>query len=83
MADIAKLKRPSDKGSPPPMAEAPRNTERPAREKAEEQRPLQFRVPASVFEEFSREAGEAFGFKKGAKSELFLRIWDAYLRNKT
>ena len=83
MADIAKLKR-AGKGAPPPLTEAPRNTDRPAREKEEEQRPLQFRVPASVFEAFSREAGEAFGFKKGAKSELFLRIWSAYSRrNKT
>jgi hypothetical protein len=82
MADIAKLKRPG-KGTPPSMTEAPGNTGRAAREKEEEQRPLQFRVPASVFESFSREAGETFGFKKGAKSELFLRIWEAYKRNKT
>jgi hypothetical protein len=83
MADIAKLKRTAGKGSPPQSAEAPRNTERPAREKEEEHRPLQFRVPASVFEAFSREAGEAFGYKKGAKSELFLRMWETYQRNKS
>lgn len=77
MADVTKLTR-GGKGAPPPMAEAPRNTERPAREKTEEHRPLQLRVPASVFEAFSREAGETFGFKKGAKSELFMRMWEAY-----
>jgi hypothetical protein len=81
MADIAKLKR-GGKGAPPPATEAPRNTERPAREKGEAQLPLQFRVPESTFEAFSREAGEMFGFKKGAKSELFMRMWEIYQRNK-
>ena len=76
MADISKLTR--GKGAPPALVEAPRNTDRPAREKTEDTKPLQFRVPASVFEAFSREAGETFGFKKGAKTDLFLKMWKAY-----
>jgi len=35
-------------------------------------------VPPEVFEAFSQRAGEAFGFNKGAKSQLFLAMWDAY-----
>jgi len=42
------------------------------------QRPLQVRVPASVFEEFSERAGREFGFTHGSKKQLFLKMWDAY-----
>jgi hypothetical protein len=76
MADISKLTR--GKGAPPALVEAPRNTDRPTRDKTEDTKPLQFRVPASVFEAFSRAAGETFGFKKGAKTDLFLKMWEAY-----
>ena len=76
MTNIKKLM--SGKGTPPALVEAPRNTARPAREKEEDTRPLQFRVPEFVFEAFSREAGEKYGFKKGAKTDLFLKMWEAY-----
>ena len=41
-------------------------------------RPLQVRVPVSVFEEFSETAGREFGFSHGAKKQLFLKMWKAY-----
>lgn len=74
MIDVAKLK---GKGEPPPMEAAPNNTSKPPRETKEETKPLQFWVPASVREEFSIEAVKAGG-GVGAKSELFLKVWNAY-----
>lgn len=44
--------------------------------------PLQVRIPESVFKEFSSEAGEVFGFKLGAKKQMFLKIWEAYKAQK-
>lgn len=41
-------------------------------------KPLQLMVPPNVFEAFSARAGEEFGFTKGAKSRLFLAMWEAY-----
>jgi len=41
-------------------------------------KPLQLMVPPHVFEAFSARAGEEFGFTKGAKSRLFLAMWEAY-----
>ena len=35
-------------------------------------------VPPDVFDAFSARAGEEFGFTKGAKSRLFLAMWEAY-----
>jgi len=32
----------------------------------------------SVIDEFGREAGEVFGFTKGAKSKMFLKLWEDY-----
>ena len=44
------------------------------------QRPIQVRVPETVFHEFSEQAGREFGFTHGAKKQLFLKIkmWNAY-----
>lgn len=44
----------------------------------EKVRPLQFRVSEAVFAEFSEQAGREFGFSKGSKSQLFLKIWAEY-----
>lgn len=41
-------------------------------------KPIQFRVPEHVFEAFSEQAGHEFGFSKGAKSQLFLKLWTEY-----
>ena len=44
-------------------------------------KPLQLMVPPEVFLAFSAQAGEEFGFTKGAKSRLFLAMWKAYVAN--
>lgn len=75
MTNVAKLK---GKGAPPALEQAPRNTELPPREKSEAMKPLQVRVPESVFEAFSERAGKEFGYSKGGKSALFLKMWEAY-----
>ena len=74
MTDTSMLK----KGAPPArrntasvIAADPRPTE--GRNK-----PLQVMVPAGVFEAFGARAGEEFGFSKGAKSKLFMQMWQAY-----
>jgi hypothetical protein len=41
-------------------------------------KPLQFRLPASEVQAFHRQAYEEFGLKHGAKTALFLKIWQAY-----
>ena len=63
----------------PPLREKAENVimadPRPAEGK---NKPLQVMVPPSVFEAFGARAGEEFGFSKGAKSQLFLAMWEAY-----
>lgn len=75
--NISKLRR--TKGIPPPaddtldmIAENGRSDEKMPL------RPLQVRIPATVFEEFSEQAGREFGFTHGAKKQLFLKMWKAY-----
>lgn len=41
-------------------------------------KPLQLMVPPAVFDAFSARAGREFGFAKGAKSRLFLAMWEEY-----
>lgn len=84
MADISTLKalKPSGKGEPPARAEAPGNTQNAPREKKEAVKPLQVQVPESLFEEFGEEAGRTFGFTRGAKSRLFLQMWELYRSGK-
>lgn len=75
--NLAKLKR--GKGAPPPAEDAPDVIAENARaEEKEPLRPLQVRIPASVFAEFSETAGREFGFTHGAKKQLFLKMWKAY-----
>lgn len=75
--NISKLK--SFKGAPPPAdnAEDVIATNLRDDDKAP-QRPLQVRVPETVFAEFSEQAGREFGFTHGAKKQLFLKMWQAY-----
>lgn len=75
--NVSKLKR-SGKGAPPPADEAPDVIEEDTREAKPELKPLQVRIPKTVFEEFSERAGREFGFSHGAKKQLFLKMWDAY-----
>lgn len=74
--NIAKLK--TGKGTPPPADDVPDVIAEDTRPAKEELRPLQVRVPRSIFEEFSEQAGREYGFSHGAKKQLFLRMWKAY-----
>ena len=74
--NIAKLK--SGKGAPPPADETPDVIAEDKRSEKEALRPLQVRIPVSTFEEFSERAGREFGFRHGAKKQLFLKMWEAY-----
>lgn len=74
--NIAKLK--SSKGAPPPADNAPDVIAADTRPEKVELKPLQVRIPKTVFEEFSERAGREFGFSHGAKKQLFLKMWEAY-----
>jgi hypothetical protein len=50
-----------------------------ARPEPEALRPLQVRIPISVFEEFSMRAGQEFGYSHGAKKKLFLKMLRQYI----
>ena len=41
---------------------------------------LQFRLPQSQVEQFHQLAFQAFGLAHGAKTALFLRMWEAYVK---
>lgn len=82
--NLSRLRKPAPKGkgTPPAPESAPeiiatdlRSESAPALER---QRPLQVRVPESVFAEFSERAGREFGYTHGGKKQLFLKIWNAY-----
>jgi hypothetical protein len=74
--NIAKLK--STKGAPPAADTAPDVITEDTRGAKEPLKPIQVRVPVSVFEEFSEQAGREYGFSHGAKKKLFLKMWEAY-----
>ncbi len=74
--NITKLKR--GKGAPPPPEDTPDVINEDTREADDPVRPIQVRVPQSVFAEFSEQAGREFGFTHGAKKKLFLKMWKAY-----
>ena len=77
--NIAKLK-PSTKGAPPAADLTPDVIQEDARAADATMRPIQFRVPESVFKQFSERAGREFGFNKGSKSQLFLKLWADYAK---
>ena len=74
MANTSMLK----KGSPPPREKAKNVIKADPRPAEGKNKPLQVMVPPEVFDAFSTKAGEEFGFTKGAKSQLFLAMWNAY-----
>lgn len=74
--NVAKLK--SSKGRPPAAEAAPDVIAQDPRAEKVPERPLQVRVPVTVFEEFSEQAGREYGFSHGAKKRLFLKMWKAY-----
>jgi hypothetical protein len=75
-ADLSKLRR--SKGAPPPIDDTPDVIAEDKRPETVTLRPLQVRIPESVFAEFSETAGREFGFSHGAKKQLFLKMWAAY-----
>ena len=66
------------KGSPPRRATTANPIAADRRPAEGKNKPLQLMVPPDVFDAFSARAGEEFGFTKGAKSRLFLAMWEAY-----
>ena len=78
MADLKKLKRRADKGAPPAPNQTNPNLRKPARGAGQRKANIQFSVPAELRDAFAMEAGRRFGFKKGAKSALFIAMWDDY-----
>ena len=74
--NIAKLK--SSKGAPPPVDKTPDVISQDLRDEKEPLKPLQVRIPKSIFEDFSEQAGREFGFSHGAKKQMFLKMWEAY-----
>lgn len=69
------------KGAPPPRSGTESLIDADRRPAEEKNKPLQLMVPPGVFEAFSARAGQEFGFTKGAKSRLFLAMWDAYCKS--
>ncbi|MDO6523945.1 hypothetical protein Q4578_20320 [Shimia thalassica] len=74
--NIAKLT--SKKGTPPAADAAPDVITEDTRDEKMPLKPIQVRVPVTVFEEFSEQAGREYGFSHGAKKKLFLKMWEAY-----
>ena len=70
------------KGTPPPRGTTKSLIDADPRPPEGKNRPLQLQVPPAVFVAFSARAGAEFGFTKGAKSRLFLSMWDAYCDTK-
>ena len=78
MANTAGLLR---KGAPPPRERitlAPSVIEADPRKEEGRKQPLQVKIPPEVHAAFSARAGEEFGFTGGAKTKLFLAMWEAY-----
>ncbi len=90
MADVKKLKSHADKGAPPvievkdskgkppPPSETNDNLNKPPREAPVKKTKIEFSVPEHMATEFSQEAGNRFGFKKGSKSDLFIAMFQEY-----
>lgn len=74
--NLSKLK--SGKGTPPPAEASDDVISTDTRDDKAPLRPLQVRIPETVFAEFSEQAGREFGFTHGAKKKLFLKMWNAY-----
>ena len=66
------------KGAPPTREKAENVIKADPRPSEGKNKPLQVMVPPEVFNAFGARAGEEFGYSKGAKSQLFLAMWEAY-----
>lgn len=78
MANTSILK----KGAPPPRENAQNVIQADPRPHEGKNKPLQVMVPPEVFEAFGERAGRDFGYSKGAKSQLFLAMWESYVSMK-
>ena len=67
------------KGAPPRRTKDRNLIQNDPRPSEGKNKPLQLMVPPEVFLAFSARAGEEFDFTKGAKSRLFLAMWEAYI----
>ena len=74
MVDTSALR----KGAPPKREGGKDIIQRDPRPSEGKNKPLQVMIPPDVFEAFSAKAGQEFGFTKGAKSQLFLAMWEYY-----
>ena len=84
MADLARLKPGrARKGTPPPADATNSNLARPPRDKPARKAKIEFSVPEYILDDFAKEAGERFGFRKGSKSDLFIAMWNEYQKRKT
>ena len=77
---MANFPKPTPVNDDPPQPGKPTGNlkQTPRSQETGEKKPLQFKVPEEVFNEFSARAHEDFGHKKGAKLELFMAMWEAY-----
>ena len=71
------------KGAPPPRETVVNVIKADPRATEGRNKPLQVQVPEAVFDQFSERAGQEFGFNKGAKSRLFMAMWEAYTSMKS
>lgn len=79
MASVAKLKPGGGaKGTPPAPEVTNSNLKTSPREKPERKAKIEFSVPEHILDDFAKEAGERFGFRKGSKSDLFIAMWNEY-----
>ncbi len=79
MINVAKLKPKSvSKGTPPTPDVTNSNLTIPPREKPVRKAKIEFSVPEYILDDFAKEAGARFGFRKGSKSDLFIAMWNEY-----
>ena len=96
MADVTKLKSTANKGAPPPpdqlrtgkgqsppVEKTNENLAAQPREKPLKKGKIEFSVPEVMLDDFAKEAGQRFGFKKGSKSDLFIAMWEEYKTRKS
>lgn len=82
--NIAALGKPksAQKGEPPKRTKSAPVIKTDTRPSQEKGKGIQFMIPPSVIDDFGREAGENFGFTKGSKSQMFLKLFEFYNQNK-
>ena len=79
MVSVEKLKsRHAGKGTPPAPDVTNSNLRTPPRDKPVRKAKIEFSVPEHILDDFAREAGARFGFRKGSKSDLFIAMWNEY-----